>query len=134
MAAQIPDSFLDLFDKETIAYLAVHLKDQRMMVNPVWCSLDGGDVLINSVQGRAKDRMMRANPSVTLCITDPDSVFRYLEVRGTVTDITTDGADDHIDELSERYLGHDSYPFRKPEEKRVIYRIRPDEVKSMSLE
>lgn len=134
MAAQIPDSHKDIFEKKTIAYLAVHLKNQRMMVNPVWCSLDGGDILINSAEGRAKDRIMRVNPSVTLCITDPDSVFRFLEVRGRVTNITTDGADAHIDQMAKRYLGQDTYPFRMPGEERVMYRIRPDEVKAMSME
>ena len=134
MAAQIPDSHKDLFDKKTIAYLAVHLKDQRMMVNPVWCSLDGDDVLINSAKGRAKDRIMRANPSVTLCITDPDSAFRFLEVRGRVTNITTDGADAHIDQMAKRYLGQDKYPYHQPGEERVMYRVRPDEVKSTSME
>jgi hypothetical protein len=46
-------------------------------------------------------------------------------VRGTVSRITEDGADAHIDSLAKKYLGQDTYPFRQPGEVRVIYEITP---------
>jgi hypothetical protein len=39
-----------------------------------------------------------------------------------------EGADEHIDKLAKKYLGVDEYPFRSPEEKRVIIRIHPARV------
>ena len=33
--------------------------------------------------------------------------------RGTVVDVTTEGADAHIDSLAKKYLGVDSYPMRR---------------------
>ena len=40
MAALIPASHLDLFEKKAFAYLATHLQDDAMLVNPVWCDYD----------------------------------------------------------------------------------------------
>ncbi len=133
MPASIPESHLDLFEKKSIAYLAVHLSGDAMMVNPVWCSFDGTHVLVNSVEGRLKDRVMRKHPAVTLCITDPDNTFRYLEVRGKVAEITTEGALENINALAKRYLGADEYPYLKPGDVRVLYKIVPEKVNVMAM-
>jgi hypothetical protein len=49
-------------------------------------------------------------------------------VQGTVVEITTDGADAHIDSLAQKYLGVDTYPMRKQGEVRIKVRVRPDRV------
>ena len=54
-----------------------------------------------------------------------DNPYRYLEVRGKVSEITQDGADKLIDKLSKKYLDKDKYPFAEPGEQRVIYKIDP---------
>ena len=128
MAEPIPSSHLDLFEKKAIAHLGVHLPTGSIQINPVWCNHEDGHVLINSAQGRVKDKAMRANAAVTVCISDPDNVFRFLEVRGKVVEITTDGADAHIDALAKKYLGLDQYPNRREGEVRVMYRIEPEKV------
>jgi PPOX class probable F420-dependent enzyme len=124
----IPSSHLDLFEKRAFAHLATHLPNGAILVNPVWCDYDGTYVLVNSAEGRLKDRMMRRNPTVTLCISDPDNPYRYLEIRGTVREITTDGAEDHIDRMAQKYMGQETYPLRQPGEARVLYRIEPAKV------
>jgi len=35
-------------------------------------------------------------------------------------------ADAHIDKMAKKYLGVDKYPYAKPGEIRVIYKIRPE--------
>src|SRR5260370_525779 len=55
----------------------------------------------------------------------------YLRVRGRVAEITEAGADAHIDSLAKKYLGQDKYPYRKPGEVRVIYKVTPDRVQTM---
>ena len=112
MAATIPPSHRDLFDKKALAHLAVHLADGSILVNPVWCLAEGDSIVINSAQGRLKDRAMRRNPRVSLCIVDPDSPYRYLEVRGRVHEITAQGADAVIDRLARKYMGVEKYPRR----------------------
>ncbi len=132
MPASIPESHLDLFEKKSIAYLAVHLSGDAVMVNPVWCGFDGTHVLVNSSEGRLKDRMMRKHPAVTLCIADPENTFRYLEVRGKVEEITTEGALENIDALAKRYLGVDKYPYLQPGDVRVLYKIVPEKVTAIA--
>jgi PPOX class probable F420-dependent enzyme len=126
--AEIPGEFFDLFEKKSFANLATLMPDGRPQVTPVWIDFDGAHVLINSAQGRLKDKNMRREPRVSISIQDPDNPYRYLEIRGTVVELTEQGADDHIDKMAKKYLGKDKYPFRTPTEVRVLYRVRPDHV------
>jgi len=48
-----------------------------------------------------------------------------------VAEITEAGADAHIDSLAKKYLGQAKYPYRKPGEVRVIYKVAPDRVQTM---
>jgi hypothetical protein len=48
--------------------------------------------------------------------------------------VTTEGANASIDKLAKKYLGQDSYPWHKPEEQRLIVRIRPDHVRAHGLD
>lgn len=130
MADVIPEGFMDLFEKKGFAHLATLMKNGRPQVTPVWCDHDGTHVRINSAKGRQKDKNIRRDPRVALSIQDPDNAYRYLEVRGTVVEITEDGADAHIDSLAKKYMGVDEYPFRTPEEQRVIYKIAPEKISS----
>ena len=68
---------------------------------------------------------------MALAIVDPDNPYRYLEIRGTVVEITEDGADKHIDKMAKKYMGLDKYPYAKPGEVRVIYKIRPEHTNVM---
>jgi hypothetical protein len=45
-----------------------------------------------------------------------------------VVDETHEGADENINFLSQKYLGKEEYPFRKPGEQRVLFRIEPQKV------
>lgn len=123
----IPENLQDLLsdEKKSYAYLATLMKDGTPQVTPVWFNTDGEYILINSAKGRVKDRNMRTRPSVSLCIADPSDPYRYIQIRGRVMDFTSEGADEHIDALAFKYTGNEKYPWRKPEEQRVIYRILP---------
>jgi PPOX class probable F420-dependent enzyme len=126
----IPNDYLDLFEKKSFGHLATLMPDGTPHVTSVWVDFDGQHVLINSARGRLKDRNMRARPQVALQIPDPDNSDRYLLIRGPVVDITEDGADEHLDSLSPRYLGKEFYPpgMRFPGEVRCLYRIEPRQV------
>ncbi len=117
---------MDLFEKKGFAHLATIMPDGGPQVTPVWVEFESGSVLVNSAKGRQKDVNMRERPKVALSIQDPDNPYRYLEVRGTVVGITEEGGDAHIDRLAKKYLGVETYPYRREGEVRVIYRILPD--------
>jgi anthraniloyl-CoA monooxygenase len=129
-AGPIPHDFLDLFEKPAVAHLATLMPDGSPQVTPVWVDYDGHHVLVNSAAGRQKDLNMERRRRVAIEIQDPDDPNRYVSVRGTVVEITEDGADAHLDRLARRYLNRDRYPdsYRFPGEVRRIYRIEPARV------
>jgi len=129
--AAIPDQYKDLLEKKAFAHLGTVMKDGSPQVTPIWVDYDGTHIRINSAKGRWKDKNMRSRPKVALSILDPDNPYRYMQIRGTVTDVTESGADAHIDSLAKKYLGQDQYPFRQPGEVRVIYKIAVERVNAM---
>ena len=131
MAEKIPDAFNDVLHKRGFAHLATLMKDGSPQVTPVWYDFDGNHIRINSAKGRLKDKNMRRDKQVAVSIQDPDNPYRYLAIRGSIEEITEDGADAHIDALAKKYLDKDRYPFRAPGEVRVIYKIRPDKVSTV---
>ena len=124
----IPDNFRDLFTKRAFASLATRMPNDEVQVTPVWVDVDNGTVLFNSARGRVKDQNVRRDPRVTLTLMDPENPYRYMEIRGRVVDYTEQGADKHIDKLAKKYLGVDKYPYAKPGEVRVLYRVKPEKV------
>jgi PPOX class probable F420-dependent enzyme len=128
----IPQTHLDLFKKKAFAHLATLMPDGKPQVTPVWVDYDGKYVIINTAQGRLKDKNMQRDGRVALSITDPDNPYRYLEVRGSIAERTLTGADAHIDAMAKKYLDQDKYPFRQPGEVRVIYKVLPERSTSTS--
>ena len=99
----------------------------------VWVDTDDGDVLVNTAEGRAKPRHMRANPNVSVAVVDPADGYHSLVVTGKA-ELSHEGADAHIDKLAKKYLDADTYPFRKEGEVRVIVRIRPDRIETAGFD
>ena len=120
-----PEDFLDLLTPESKAllYLATIMPDGSPQVTPVWFDTDGEYILVNTNEGRVKDKNMKARPHVAMNIQDPNDPYRYLGIRGEVVSHTTEGADEHINKLSIRY-DNKSWTYR-PEQRRIIYRIKP---------
>ena len=99
----------------------------------VWVDADDGDVLINTAEDRAKPRHIRANPNVSIAVVNPANGYQSLVVSGKA-EMTTEGAEAHIDKLAKKYLDADTYPFRKEGEVRTIVRIRPDRVEAAGFD
>lgn len=131
MPEQIPANFTDLFDKRAFGQLGTLMPSGWPQVTPVWVDYDGTYVIFNSARGRQKDRNVRRDPRVAITVVDPDNPYRYLEVRGRVAEITEQGADAHIDRLAKKYLGVDTYPYRKSDEVRVMYKVKPERTSTM---
>lgn len=127
----VPEAYRDLFQKRAFGSLATLMSDGRPQVTPVWCDFDGTHVIVNSARGRQKDRNMRRDQRVAIAVMDPDNPYRYLEIRGTVVEITEEGGHEHIDKMARKYLGVDQYPHAQPGEVRVLYKIRPEHTTSM---
>jgi PPOX class probable F420-dependent enzyme len=132
---EIPASHLDLVECPPVAALSTVGADGYPQTSAVWCDFDGETVRVNTMRGFAKERNMRRNPRVTLLCYDPRQPLRYLEVRGTVVEMTDEGAGRHLDEIASRYVGRlvryfgDVIPVSFAEtEIPVLCRIRPTHV------
>jgi PPOX class probable F420-dependent enzyme len=131
MAATIPESHQDLLQKPAFANLATLNSDGSPQVTPVWIEFDGQHIVVNTARGRVKHRNLQREPRVALSILDPANPYRYLGIQGRVTEMTESGADAAIDRLAKKYLGKDKYPWRGPNEVRVLVKITPEKVHTM---
>ena len=136
---QIPEDFLDLANYPRAAAITTVMPDGQPQTTVVWCEFDGTYMRVNTMRGFRKEKNMRINPKVTLLCFDPREHLRYLEVRGTVIEMTEDGALKHLDNLSERYIGKSPY-FGEcvPEEFKdreipVLCKIQPTHVVAMDF-
>ena len=128
---KIPDSHADIFEKKAFAHLSTIMPDGSPQASAVWVDTDGPYILVNSAEGRLKDRNIRRDPRVAVSVTDPENPYLSLMIRGRVSKITNEGADAHIDKMAKKYMGVDEYPFRTADEVRVIYYIEPERVAAM---
>lgn len=133
--AAIPASHLDLVECPPVAALSTVMPDGSPQTSVVWCDFDGTHVRVNTMRGFLKERNMRRNPRVTLLCYDPRQPLRYLEVRGTVIEMTEEGATEHLDAIASKYVGRsiryfgECIPARFAEtEVPVLCRIRPTRV------
>ena len=99
----------------------------------VWVDVDDDGVSFNTAWPRAKPRYLQANPNVALLVVDPGDEYRWISISGSAT-LTEDGADDQIDRLAKKYKNLDSYPWHKPEERRVSARISPTWIEARGID
>jgi PPOX class probable F420-dependent enzyme len=99
----------------------------------VWVDAENGAVSFNTARGRAKERHLNADPRISLLVVDPENSYKWVSVSGRA-ELTEDGADAQIDKLAKKYLGEETYPWRKPDETRVTVKITPEKVDSTGLD
>jgi PPOX class probable F420-dependent enzyme len=122
-----------LLRKRAFVHLTTLMPDGSPQTTPLWVDVDAerGVILVNTAESRAKPRNVRADPRVALSVTDPDDDYRALMIRGRVVALRHDGAEDHIDDLQEKYHGTRPYPSHDPNRRRVILEIRPEHISRM---
>jgi len=128
MGVQLSERAQMLIRAKNLGNIATLMPDGSPHVVPVWVDLDGDDVLVNTAEGRQKLKNVRRDPRVALDVVNSENPYEMVTLRGHVVEVTSEGADAHIDKLANKYLGRDSYPFRQPGERRVIMRIEPERV------
>jgi len=128
--AELPTDATDLFEKPTFAHVSTLLPDGAPHTAPVWIDYDAdaNRILVKTERDRREGKNVRADPRVSVSMTDPDDPYRMLSVTGEVDELTTDGAREHADELAGRYTGTAEYPSPIQTE-RVVMRIRPDQIR-----
>ena len=126
--AAITTEVEQLLSGKNFASFATLMKDGSPHVAPTWVDYDGEMVLINTAAGRIKEKNVNSDRRVALSVYESSNPYNMVTIRGNVKEITNQDANSHINKLAKKYLGLDSYPFRNPDEKRIILKIVPERV------
>jgi PPOX class probable F420-dependent enzyme len=124
MSGNLEPAIRDLATVKNFGVLSFQLPSGQLAAHVMWVDATDDHLLINTEVHRAKYKAMQQNPKVAVTIWDLNNPYRYAEVRGRVVgEVRGDEARDHIDKVSQRYLGHDYQATIQSE--RVIVRIEP---------
>ena len=123
--AGLTDEQARLLQEPNFATVATTNPDGSPQLSIVWIDWDGRHVLFNTAVGRAKPRNLERDPRVSVLVIDREDGYHWVAVRGTA-ELTTDGADEHIDKLARKYTGQGWQA--KPGEQRLLCSFRPEHV------
>ena len=94
----------------------------------MWINTENGSVAVNSAVGRKWPSNLERDPRTSLLVMEQNNPYNYVEIRGTAAG-TEEGADEHINALTKKYINQDEYPFRQPGEQRIKFVITPDHIR-----
>src|SRR5215210_6754221 len=134
MTERLSAGLQTLLDEPAYCQVATLLPDGSPHLTQVWVSTDGEHILVNTFEGSQKLRNVRRDPRVAVNVVDPGNAWRLAQIRGRVVEITTAGADEHIDALAQKYLGVERYPYRQPGQVRVKVMIAAEKITEIGLD
>ena len=132
MTSTISPEVAKLIEDKNLAFVATLMNNGSPQITPVWVDLVDGMILVNTAQGRVKQRNVSRDPRVAISIVDRNNPYNMVTIRGKVVEQTIDGADNHIDKMAKKYLGVDRYPFAVSGEKRILLKIEPGKIHHMA--
>ena len=132
--AEITPGLKRLLHEAAYGQLATLMPDGAPQLTQVWLDTDGTHVLVNTVASHQKVKNVRRDPRVAINVHDPARPYRIANIRGRVVELTSAGADEHIDALAKKYLGQDRYPFRRAGQQRIVLKIQPEKIHSIGLD
>lgn len=124
----LDDDTIRLARGANLATVVTLMPDGQPQALLTWVDTDGELILVNTEPQRQRARNVARDPRVTVLIHVADNAWDWSEVRGHVVGtVGGQAARDHIDALSQKYLGVD---YQRPigPEGRVILQIAPDKV------
>ena len=129
--AQLTDSQARMFTEPYYGVVSTVRKDGSPHQSVVWVDFDGENVLVNTAEGRAKPRHIRASPHVGVAVVDPRDPYRWISVSGSA-EMTEEGAEEHIHKLSWKYRDRE---YDLPEgQQRLLVRVKPERVTAYGLD
>jgi len=117
-----------LLNGKNLVFLATTMSDGSPQVTPVWGNFEDSHILINTAEGRLKHKNIIRDPRVAISVVDIKNPLDMTSIRGKVVEILPDYDYKHADFLTMQYMGKENYPFRRPGEKRIILRIKPERI------
>ena len=123
--AGLTDEQARLLQEPNFATVGTVNPDGSPQLSIVWIDWDGRHVLFNTAVGRVKPRNLERDPRVSVLVLDREDGYHWVAVWGTA-ELTTEGADEHIDKLARKYTGQGWQA--KPGEQRLLCSFRPEHV------
>ncbi len=118
----------ELLEKPNYAVVSTFNPDGSIHSTVVWVDTEDGNVAVNSAVGRVWPTNLERDPRVNVLVQEGGNPYHFVEIRGEAQG-TTDGADEHIDQLSKKFIDQDEYPYRQPGEQRIKFVITPQHVR-----
>lgn len=118
----------ELLEEPNYAVVSTHNRDQSIHSTIIWVDAENGSIAVNSAIGRKWPTNLQRDPRVTVVVQEANNPYNFVEIRGEAQG-TTDGADDHINRLSKKFIDQDEYPYRQPGEQRIKFVITPHHVR-----
>ncbi|WP_432543508.1 TIGR03618 family F420-dependent PPOX class oxidoreductase [Kineococcus sp. SYSU DK002] len=123
----LPQQLLDVLHARAICFVTTLMPDGSPQISQTWAGTDGEHVVINTVTTHQKARNTGRDPRIAVGIADPENPSRSWAVRGRVVGRTTEGAREHLDALSVKYLGRPYPGFGgNQDQQRVVLTIAVD--------
>ena len=114
-----------LFQQKNLIFKSTINSDGSPQLTPVWGNYDDGYVLVSTAEGRLKHKNVLRDPRVSISVVDHDNPLNMTTIKGEVIEIIPDYDYIHANKLTKQYMGIDEYPFKRPGEKRIIFKIKP---------
>ena len=131
MAVELSEKVRSFLHERRFAVLATLDKDGSPQLTTMWYLLeDDGTIMMNTKVGRAKERNMRRDPRISICLEDG---YEYLTISGRVEMIDDpEIAQRDIYRLSARYDGAENAKRQMNEkfskEQRLTLRLKPEHI------
>ena len=126
--AKLTDEQAQLFLGKNFGAVATIREDGTPHVTPVWLDYDGEHVLFNTATGRAKWHHMRRDPRVTIEVYAQDDPYQYVTVTGIAELEESDEAQPAHRQAVREVHGQPKFQSHRPNERRVIVRVKPERV------
>ena len=114
-----------LFQQKNLIFISTINSDGSPQLTPVWGNYDDGYVLVNTAEGRLKHKNVLRDPRVAISVVDHGNPLNMTTIKGKVIEIIPDYDYIHANKLTKQYMGLDEYPFKRDDEKRIIFKIKP---------
>jgi PPOX class probable F420-dependent enzyme len=118
----------DIIAAPNYAHLAIPRRDGTVQTVIIWADFHDGNIMVNSAEGRQWPDNLRRAGTATVTVMADSNPYEWVSVTTSVADDTHDGADASIDALAKKYLGVDSYPYRREGEQRIKFLLQPERV------
>lgn len=127
--AAVPDDLAYLLERPFYGHLATVRPDSTPQVNPMWFLWDreSNTLLFTHTTYRAKYRNLQRNPAMSMCVTDPEDPYVFVEVRGRLIEVRPDPEGAFYPVLGARY-GEPDTPVPADAAERVILVMSIDKV------